>query len=176
MNKIGLLGIVWLFISQFSFAGPVTITYDFWHSAPHVYDGHLVLQGETDAQGNISDVSNGTIDLAGAIYDFSTTNFSFKFAHTVGSRDFYLFNVYGNYTNSVGDLKELWARYEGSINSVPTGGDSSFVDVDYRPSNSDPSYPGLRLSVVDVPEPAPFILLGLGLIGLLVNRTRRSNS
>ena len=172
MKKISLFGLVLLFVSQFSLAGPVKITYDFWHSAPHVYDGHLILDGETDATGNVIAVFDGTLDLAGAVFDFNTTSFGFRDVTESWNTDWIFLNVFGTYVNENIVSNEVWARYEGRRH-VYESGDTSFVDLNTN-SWDDLLYPGARISIVDVPEPAPILLLALGLFGLFINRNLKT--
>ena len=171
MKKISLFGLVLFFVSQFSFAGPVKITHDFWYSADMVYDGHLILEGETDANGKIIALSDvGTLDLAGSLFDFNLTRWGTTLlSSSVVYGDYYTFSVWGNYINFEGETKEVDTRYEGLIRSSPYNGDTSWVHT----GSGVWSLVGARLSVVDVPEPTPLLLLGLGLAGLMIKRFRK---
>jgi hypothetical protein len=171
MKKIRLLSWMFLVIPNLCFAGLVTVNIDFWDSAPYVFDGHMVLGGNTDSSGKLLGISEGTIAFGGNTYDFSPTSFSFTDYSTSSNWDWIISNIQGDYIDSSGVAKTAWAHLEGLTTTFYSEGmlgltGDSFVYTD----TSLPRYNVAHLTVVSAPEPASFVLLLLGFMILGLGR------
>ena len=176
MKKTSFFGLGLFLLPHLCFAGLVNLTVDFWDSAPYVFDGHIVLPGVTDANGLITEVSLGTIEIGGRISDFSPTRFGFNDQ----GNDRFTGGFDGEYVDSQGATHSAWAHFEGSISELlATGnfwGAESFIYADYSPSSAPPKWSAARVRVVDVPEPSGYILSMLGLAAVWLTRTHRRRS
>lgn len=173
MKKFSLLSFVLFFIPQLCLAGLVKVNIDFWDSAPYVYDGHIVLGGEVDSARKVIGLTDGTIEFGGNTFDFDPIVFTFS-DYTSSNWDYIILNLTGVYVDAEGNNTTAWAHFEGIATSFYRNGvlgDESFVDL--NGSGVPAAYPGARFSVVDVPEPASFILFVMGFIGLVAVRARK---
>ena len=181
MTRIGLVGFALLFLSKLCFAAPITFTVDFWGSDPvvvnnnvvsAVYDGHIVLGGETDSTGKVTSVTDGTITFGGAVYDFQPFRFGMTELTNDLNPDWNRITTYldGNYVNAAGVLEEASTTIEGESSAYYSNGTLGlgFIYAEKSPLK----WRAARLSVVDVPEPAPFVLLVMGLVAFLLRNVR----
>ena len=173
MTRISLLGFAFLFISKVCFAGPVTVTVDFWDSAPHVYDGHIVLSGESDSDGQVFNVTDGFIFVGGSQYDFNLTRFAYTDLRNTSNWDWMTATLEGDYINAAGLALSAWVHLEGPATIFFNEGilgrhGDSFA---YVTLPVETKWVAARLTAV--PEPSTSALLVLGLIGLRWSRKRK---
>jgi hypothetical protein len=183
MTRIGLVGFALLFVSKLCFAGPITFAIDFWGSDPvirdnnvvsAVYDGHIVLGGETDSTGKVISLSDGTISFKGHEADFHPLTFGFNDYSTypVGSGywDWMTGGLTGTYVNAAGILTEAWAHFEGPASVYRSTGKIMSAEgfIYAEPGKWRAAY----ATVVGVPEPTSLLLLMMGGITLVLRRVR----